>query len=59
MKQKNITWEQVQKIYEQKNNIKLDLPDLSTPELVLKYIEKYELNSASAEMIFTLAKVKP
>ena len=47
---KKLTMEDVKKIYEQKYNCNVDPVDLSTPELVLKYIEKYELYSESAEI---------
>ena len=45
-----ISIQEVKKIYEEKYRCKLNLHDFSTPKLVLKYIEKYELDSSSAEV---------
>jgi len=42
-----ITWEKAKQLYEQKIKSKLKSPDLSTPELVMKYIEKHDLYSSS------------
>jgi len=55
MSERSLSWEQVKEQYDEKvrnKKIALNIKDLNTPELVSKYIEKYELYSSSAEVIF-------
>ncbi|MBL7100385.1 MAG: hypothetical protein ISS23_00350 [Nanoarchaeota archaeon] len=49
-KEVKLSWEEVKKTYEKKFDVKIELQDFSTPELVAKYIEKYRLDSSSAEV---------
>ena len=45
-------------LLESKFKFKLNIIDLSSPELVKAYIEKHELCSANAEMIISLLQKK-
>jgi hypothetical protein len=53
MEGKKLSWEDVKKVYENQNNKDLNLKELNTPELVMKYIEKYRLGSSSAEKLLS------
>ena len=56
MQEKELSWKEVKKLYEKKFKVKLKLKDWNSPELVMKYIEKWELDSSSAEIIFSLPR---
>ena len=58
METRKMTTGDVKKVYEKKYSCKIKIHDLSTPELVMKYIEKYELCPSSAELIFSLLSKK-
>ena len=50
---RKLTIEDVKKAYEAKFGVKVTIHDWSSPELVAKYIEKYRLDSSSAEKLLS------
>ena len=50
MVEKKLSWKIVKEMYEEKFSCKVKVHDWSSPELVAKYIEKYELYSSSAKV---------
>ena len=45
-----LSWNKVKEMVEKKFDYKIEVVDLSTPELVAEYIKKYSLDSSSAEV---------
>ena len=45
-----LSWNKVKEMVEKKFDYKIEVVDLSTPELVAEYIKKYRLSSSIAEI---------
>ena len=53
MSETKLSWKEIKERYEKKFNVTLKLKDWSTPDLVAKYIKKWELDSSSAEVLLS------